>query len=206
MSANRQRGLSGRAGPCYTPVAEITRSSGGPMARKNGITSSGRGADERGRRTAAEERLAGAALELRRRGFRLTPQRLMILELLEQSSGHIAPEDLYRRVHARYPMINRSTIHRTLDMLERLGLVRHGHEADGAARYHLASDVHHVHLVCHRCGHTVDVEDLSFAEPLVRALHQRYGFQADVTHFPISGLCAACAARRPSIPAATGGG
>lgn len=135
-----------------------------------------------------------AISDLRKRGLRLTPQRLMILELLERSpSRHIAPEDIYRQVHERYPMINRSTVYRTLDVLEELGLVRHGHVEDGAARYHLARDTHHLHLVCHQCGHSIEVTDLSILEPLARALQDQYNFQADPTHFPISGLCARCA-------------
>lgn len=138
-----------------------------------------------------------AIAELRERGLRLTPQRLMILELLERSSGHVAPEDIYQQVHQRFPMINRSTVYRTLDTLEDLGVVRHGHVEDGAARYHLAHEAHHLHLTCHRCGHALEVDDLTFADPLVRALRERFGFEADLTHFPISGLCADCARRGP---------
>jgi Fur family ferric uptake transcriptional regulator len=134
-----------------------------------------------------------AIADLKRRGLRVTPQRLMILELLEQSSGHIAPEDIYRRVHERYPMVNRSTIYRTLEVLEELGMVRHGHVADGAARYHLARDHQHIHLVCHRCGHAIEVNDLSVGAAFERELFLRFGFAADLTHFPVSGLCAVCA-------------
>ncbi len=141
---------------------------------------------------------SAAAADLRRHGLRLTPQRLMILEILEESTGHIAPEDIYQRVHERYPMINRSTVHRTLDVLEELGMVRHGHVADGAARYHLARDVHHLHLVCHRCGGAIEVADLSVGECFSQTLEGRFGFRADLTHFPISGLCRECAQRATS--------
>ena len=140
-----------------------------------------------------------AVADLRRRGLRLTPQRQMILELLERSSGHIAPEDLYQQVHQSYPMINRSTVYRTLGMLEELGLVRHGHVDDGSARYHLAADRHHLHLICHRCGHTIDVTDLAVGEPFARTIQERYGFQADLTHFPVSGLCRTCDQDESSI-------
>ncbi len=134
-----------------------------------------------------------AVSHLRSRGLRLTPQRLLILELLERSSGHIAPEDIYQQVLQRYPMINRSTVYRTLDVLEDLGLVRHGHVEEGVARYHLAGESHHLHLICHRCGHAVEVADLALGESFVAALRERFGFAADLTHFPISGLCATCA-------------
>lgn len=142
---------------------------------------------------AAEGDLVQAAVTgLRERGLRLTPQRLMILELLGQTTGHVAPEDIYQQVHQRFPMINRSTVYRTLDVLEELGLVRHGHVSDGAARYHLAQESHHLHLICHRCGHTIDVTDLDLAQPFARELQERFGFQADLTHFPVSGVCKAC--------------
>lgn len=130
---------------------------------------------------------------LRHRGLRLTPQRQLILELLQQASGHIAPEEIYQQVVRRFPMINRSTVYRTLDMLEELGFVRHGHVEDGVARYHLAGEVHHVHLICHACGGVIDVTDLGIAEVLTDSLLDRFGFRADVTHFPISGLCRGCA-------------
>jgi Fur family ferric uptake transcriptional regulator len=143
---------------------------------------------------AASGGLARAAMaHLRDRGLRLTPQRMLILELLERSSGHIAPEDLYQQVLQRYPMINRSTVYRTLEVLEDLGLVRHGHVDDGSARYHLAAETHHLHLICHRCGHAVELTDLSVGDSLVATLRARFGFRADLTHFPISGLCAGCA-------------
>jgi len=148
--------------------------------------------------------LARVVADLRRNGLRMTPQRLMILEVLEESTGHIAPEDVYRRVHARYPMINRSTVYRTLDVLEELGMIRHGHVADGAARYHLARDVHHLHLVCHRCGGAIEVDDLSVGTSFSRTLEEQFGFRADLTHFPISGLCRECAeASMPSLARGT---
>lgn len=150
---------------------------------------------------AGPESIIGAAVtQLRRQRLRLTPQRLLILELLEQSSGHIAPEDLYQQVHRHYPGINRSTVHRTLDLLEDLGLVRHGHVEDGAARYHLASDSHHLHLICHRCGSGLEVTDLSIGAEFIARLQQAYGFRADLTHFPISGRCRKCATESPLHP------
>jgi Fur family ferric uptake transcriptional regulator len=133
-----------------------------------------------------------AVSHLRRHGLRLTPQRLLILELLERSSGHIAPEDVYQQVLRRYPMINRSTVYRTLETLEELGFVRHGHVEDGAARYHLAGETSHLHLICHRCGRAIEVTDLAVGEAFAAGLRERFGFQADLTHFPVSGLCRDC--------------
>jgi Fur family ferric uptake transcriptional regulator len=149
--------------------------------------------ERRGGGAGVEGWLAAEAIaELHEHGLRLTPQRLMILELLERSSGHVAPEDIYQQVHERFPMINRSTVYRTLETLEELGIVRHGHVEDGAARYHLARESHHLHLTCHRCGKAVEVGELTFAEPFLQSVKDRFGFEADLTHFPISGMCAEC--------------
>ena len=154
---------------------------------------------ERGRGTEEGSAAGGLTAEfiagLRERGLRLTPQRLMILELVERSSGHVAPEAIYQQVHERFPMINRSTVYRTLDVLEELGFVRHGHVEDGAARYHLANESHHLHLTCHRCNGAIEVSDLAFAAPFAHELRERFGFEADLTHFPISGLCHYCASQ-----------
>ncbi|HLZ09536.1 MAG TPA: Fur family transcriptional regulator [Chloroflexota bacterium] len=145
----------------------------------------------------AGELTRDAVTNLRNRGLRLTPQRLLILELLEHASGHIAAEDIYQQVLKRFPMINRSTVYRTLDVLEALGFVRHSHVEDGAARYHLAGESRHVHLACHGCGEVIDVTDLGIASVLSQSLAERFGFQADLTHFPISGLCRGCAEAGP---------
>jgi Fur family ferric uptake transcriptional regulator len=130
---------------------------------------------------------------LREHGLRMTPQRQLILRLLDECSGHVAPEEIYQRVHAELPMVNRSTVYRTLEVLEDLGLIRHTHDGNGAERYHTGGYPNHLHLFCHVCGHLAEVDDLSVAEPLVDALHARYGFQADLSHFAIAGRCRHCA-------------
>ena len=131
---------------------------------------------------------------LRERGLRLTPQRELILRLLEECSGHVAPEEVFQRVHKQLPMVNRSTVYRTLEVLEGLGLVRHSHDGSGATRYHLGGYPDHLHLFCHNCGQLLEVEDLKMVEPVMAELRARYGFDADLTHFPISGVCRGCGA------------
>jgi Fur family transcriptional regulator, ferric uptake regulator len=98
--------------------------------------------------------------------------------------------------------VNVSTVYRTLELLEQLGLVTHTHLDHGAPRYHLAAEAEHVHLVCRQCEQVTEV-DKSAAAPLVAALEQSEGFQTDVGHLTIYGLCAACqAVSRPSGPPA----
>jgi Fur family transcriptional regulator, ferric uptake regulator len=131
--------------------------------------------------------------ELKERGHRLTPQRQLILEAIEASEGHVSAESVHARVAAQFPQVNISTVYRTLELLQDLGLVTHTHFDDGIAQYHLASEAQHQHMVCRRCGQEREI-DVSVLDPLDRHLRERYGFEADLAHFAIVGLCASCAA------------
>jgi Fur family transcriptional regulator, ferric uptake regulator len=128
---------------------------------------------------------------LRERGLRLTLQREIILDTLEGMTGHIAVEDVYRRIHPRFPQVNVSTIYRTLELLEQSGLIAHTHFHDGAAKWHRTEEAHHQHLVCERCGTEIDL-DVALIAPLERTLRTRYGFAANFEHFAIVGICRNC--------------
>ncbi len=121
----------------------------------------------------------------------MTLQRQIILDAIESLPGHITAEAVYARVRARYPQVNLSTVYRTLEFLEELDLVRHTHFDDGVARWHGVDEQPHQHLVCRRCGSEQELE-LSLLSPLDHELQQRYGFHADLAHFALVGLCAAC--------------
>ena len=137
---------------------------------------------------------------LRERGQRMTPQRQLILEAVQQLEGHISAEAVHARVAARFPQVNISTVYRTLELLQNLGLVTHTHFDDGIAIYHLAEDSHHQHMVCRRCGSEQEL-GLELLEPLGLELRRRHGFQADLAHFAIIGTCGACADPDESTPA-----
>ena len=128
---------------------------------------------------------------LKAAGLRMTPQRQMIVEAIAESEGHISAEAIHSRVSARFPQVNLSTVYRTLDLLQELGLVAHTHFDDGVALYHRASEAGHQHLVCRRCGAEQEL-DASLLEPLAETLRRQHGFEPDLAHFAIVGLCAAC--------------
>jgi len=134
------------------------------------------------------ERLYQALQEL---GYRLTPQRLMVIEIITESTDHISAEDIYGRVRARYPHINISTIYRTLELLKQLGLVTVTDMGDGCITYHYTDKGHHHHLICHRCGAKLELDESLFVS-LKKALIKEYGFQADLRHLAIFGRCKAC--------------
>jgi len=129
---------------------------------------------------------------LRERGQRMTPQRQLILEAVQEIDSHISVEAIHARVAARFPQVNISTVYRTLELLQDLGLVTHTHFADATAPYHRADQRIHDHLACRQCGSEQELE-LSILEPLGVELRRRYGFVADLAHFALVGLCRACA-------------
>jgi Fur family transcriptional regulator, ferric uptake regulator len=134
---------------------------------------------------------ADAVLDLlRSRGLRMTPQRRAIVAEIMSSKGHINPAAVARRVRERVPGVNPSTVYRTLDLLEELGVLSHAH-LEAGPEYHRWSDGQHVHLACSRCG---SEESLSMTEAdrLKKLISRHHGFRPDLTHFAISGLCARC--------------
>ena len=128
---------------------------------------------------------------LRQRGMRMTPQRQLILEAISASSGHMSAERLYQQVAEKFPDVNISTVYRTLEVLEELGILRHTHFHEGVAQYHLTSEGEHQHLLCRGCGADMEL-DLQVLRPLGAELLRRYGFEADLTHTAIVGLCETC--------------
>lgn len=126
-------------------------------------------------------------------GYRLTPQRLMVISAIENNTGehHISAEEIFSQVTAKYPHINISTIYRTLDILEELGLVTKTDMGEGKVRYHPADEGHHHHLVCHECGDIIDLDESVLAS-MKNTLLKDYGFIADLKHLAIFGHCARC--------------
>jgi Fur family transcriptional regulator, ferric uptake regulator len=130
--------------------------------------------------------------ELRARGYRVTPQRQLVLEAVTKLE-HATPEEIWADVQQTASGVNISTIYRALELLEQLGLVTHTHLGHGAPRYHLAAEADHVHLVCSSCGRITQVAP-DAVEPLVTALAEHHGFQTDVGHLTVFGRCESCRA------------
>jgi Fur family transcriptional regulator, ferric uptake regulator len=120
----------------------------------------------------------------------MTPQRQLVLDAVSDL-GHATPEAICSRVQETAPAVNITTIYRTLDLLEQLGIVRHTHLGHGAPTYATAEH-EHVHLVCHRCGR-VDEVDAEVLDALATTLRADSGFVLDPTHVALSGLCRDCA-------------
>ncbi|HET9310404.1 MAG TPA: Fur family transcriptional regulator [Actinomycetota bacterium] len=130
--------------------------------------------------------------ELRARGLRMTPQRRVIVSEVMRTRGHISPSVIARKVQGDMPGVNASTVYRTLTLLEEVGVLSHSHLETGA-EYHRSEDAEHVHLTCGRCGKD-DPLSLEEARKLQELIRRHHGFEADLTHFAITGRCEACAA------------
>ncbi len=128
---------------------------------------------------------------LHARGLRWTPQRRTLVDVLAGADGHITGAELVERCRAVDPSTTPSTVYRTLDVLEELGLVRHGHGADGREEFHVLPDAEHGHLHCRGCGATLEI-DADEAAAFVAALEARHGFAIDLSHITVVGRCAGC--------------
>jgi Fur family ferric uptake transcriptional regulator len=129
--------------------------------------------------------------KLREQGYRLTPQREMIVEAVAHAGRHVTAEEVYEQVRARTSAVNVATVYRTLDLLVELGLVSQADLGGGKVTYASSGHGPHCHLVCRRCGCVIEA-DCDLVEPLEEQLGERYGFTAELHHFAISGLCAEC--------------
>lgn len=130
--------------------------------------------------------------QLRSRGYRLTPQRQLVLEAVGEL-GHGTPEDIATTVRRTASGVNISTVYRTLELLEELGLVQHTHLGHGAPTYSVSTDDDHVHLVCRDCGE-VQEADADLLGEAVRRLADERGFTLDVGHVALFGRCTGCRA------------
>jgi Fur family ferric uptake transcriptional regulator len=144
---------------------------------------------------------AGIPDRLRAKGLRWTPQRRILVEVLSQTDGHVTGAELVERCRALDATTIPSTVYRTLDVLEELGVLSHSHGADGREEFHVLPVDEHGHLYCRRCGGTWE---LAMEDPAVRAattaFDERRGFAIDVSHLTLIGRCATC---RADVPMAT---
>ncbi len=128
---------------------------------------------------------------LRSRGLRWTPQRRQILEVLEETDGHITGSELVERCRDLDPSTTPSTVYRTLDVLEDLGIVSHSHMLDGREEFHVLPTNEHGHLICDNCAASWELS-AEEARPIFRTLKRSRDFDVSLGHLTIVGRCAAC--------------
>ena len=127
---------------------------------------------------------------LKEKGLKLTPQRILITDIIHDAKGHVTAGEIIEHVQSIMPGVNKSTIYRTLDILEEAGCV-YKSEMCNEFVYHHNIRGHHHHLMCSRCGKTIECDEGTF-DSMQKTLMKKYGFHADFKHLIVNGLCDNC--------------
>lgn len=131
---------------------------------------------------------------LHSRGYRVTPQRLIVLDAVCACQGHATLAAIHTAVNEMDPTIDRSTIYRALDVLQEVGLIVETEIGETGKVYRIAGESDHCHLVCLACGQVLTV-NMDEMKPLLQHVRDRYGFELQADHLAFKGLCQACQIR-----------
>jgi Fe2+ or Zn2+ uptake regulation protein len=128
---------------------------------------------------------------LRKRGYRLTPQRHMILSVIQEAHEHLSVEQITERVQQYNPHISLSTVYRTLELLRTLGLIRESHLPGEPPYYETAEGSAHHHLVCRRCHTTIHLDEtlLGDLHEMLQKMHNFHDIKLDLL---AAGYCTKC--------------
>ncbi|GIV78874.1 transcriptional repressor [Litorilinea aerophila] len=127
---------------------------------------------------------------LRAAGYKITPPRLAVLEVIRQEGEHLNPSEILEQARTIHPALGRATVYRTLELLTQLGVVRPIYVGEEGPMYIRAEGGHH-HLVCSACGKIIDFEQC-MADEMAQELAERFGFQIESHLLEFYGLCADC--------------
>lgn len=133
--------------------------------------------------------------ELKKKGYKLTPQRRAIVDTIIQNEGkHLTAEEIYDEVKKDCPEIGLATVYRTIILLEEMGVIYKLDLEDGCSRYELAHDDEehrHHHLVCNKCGKVFEVE-ADLLDELEEEIETKYGFKILDHTVKFFGICKDC--------------
>ncbi|HID89202.1 MAG TPA: transcriptional repressor [Anaerolineae bacterium] len=135
-----------------------------------------------------EQQLTAA---LRAIGRRLTRQRRLVMEVLEEAEEHLDAEAIHDRAKARDPNISLATVYRTLALLKEVGLVEEHRLGEDHAHYEAVRGVPHYHFTCLECGRVIEF-DAPEVDQVVQALSRREGLQIADVHLFLTGYCRQC--------------
>jgi Fur family ferric uptake transcriptional regulator len=128
---------------------------------------------------------------LRAHGYRITPQREMIIEAIAHSGHHINADEIFLQIQQRTRSVNIATVYRTLDLLVEQGLATRIDLGEGRVLYATNEHGPHIHLVCKHCGRVMDANQ-DMLSVLNDQLQSKYHFTADLQHISLVGLCRDC--------------
>jgi len=129
---------------------------------------------------------------LRARGLRISAARRLVLEALYAADGPVSADEIAAGLDGALPRSDLASVYRNLETLDELGLVRHVHLGHGPGLYAPAAAADREYVSCEVCG-TFEVVSTEALDDVRRAVRAACGYTARFTHFPLVGLCAACA-------------
>ena len=127
---------------------------------------------------------------IRSRGFRLTPQRLTILQVLQHSGEHLTPAEVYEIARQSMPGLTETTVYRTLEFLSENGFALAAHIGSGKLVYQVSGHAHH-HVICQKCGSEKEVGHAELLS-LYTIIEQLTGYRLTTSHLTFFGLCPEC--------------
>jgi Fe2+ or Zn2+ uptake regulation protein len=129
---------------------------------------------------------------MRARGFRVTPQRTIILETIAHMGGHLSAQQVHHEASKRLPGLNLATVYRTVESLQKSGLVDIFSTTQEPLQFSLRDpEQPHAHLVCRSCGKVQQVDGPQL-EALHHVLREIAAFEIDPHHLTLEGLCMDC--------------
>ena len=128
---------------------------------------------------------------LRKRGYRITPQREMVINIIAHADRHMSAEEIYQRLKEQTQATNLATVYRTLDTLWEEGFSCRNDLSEGKIVYATFKHGPHIHLVCRLCNQIIEA-DPQILTPIGEELSTKYCFEADLHHISIFGLCVNC--------------
>jgi Fur family peroxide stress response transcriptional regulator len=138
------------------------------------------------------QRLEDLVSSLREEGFRITPQRIAIVDYLLKTVDHPSADRIHKVIQRKYPMVSLSTIYKTLELLKEKRLVNEI-EVDGETRFDADTD-EHINLVCMNCGKIDDVDESTLKEIQVKA-SRKSKYLIIKSSFELFGYCNNCKAK-----------
>ena len=130
------------------------------------------------------------AKKLSERGFRITPQRRVILHILLHANTHLTPAEVYEEACISLPGLTETTVYRTLEFLAQVGLAQEAFSETSKSAYEISEHTHH-HLICRKCGHEVEIPHIKL-DIFCKNLEAETGFQLMQNHLSFFGICPAC--------------
>jgi Fur family ferric uptake transcriptional regulator len=128
---------------------------------------------------------------LKKSGYKMTPQRVAVIDTIVSRSDHLTTAQLYEKVHEAHPEIGLVTVYRTLQLLSRMDLICELHACGNCPTYTLSNPRHHHHLICSNCGRVVDFTG-HYLDDLETKLARDSGFKIDSHVLEFVGVCDTC--------------